>query len=106
LYTIPQSPFRTLKEIAAFSVDHRLLSFSWSNTTAYNGLLMSYSPDGEEITRRLAVLVDKILKGGKPSDIPVEQPTKFLLRLNQRTADAIGVEFPQLLRARADEVIE
>ena len=94
------------KDIAAFAVDHRLPTFSWDATPTYNGLLMSYGPDPEEISRRTAVLVDKILRGTKASDIPVEQPTKFKLRLNQRTAEAIGVEFPTSLRARADEVIE
>jgi putative tryptophan/tyrosine transport system substrate-binding protein len=94
------------KDIAAFAAEHRLLSFSYNVATTDNGLLMSYSPDWEEIFRRAAALIDKILRGGKSADIPVEQPTKFLLRLNQRTADAIGVEFPPSLRARADEVID
>jgi putative ABC transport system substrate-binding protein len=94
------------KDIAAFAIKHRLPSFSWNRASTYGGLLMSYSPDGEEGFRRAAVLVDKILKGGKPADIPVEQPTKFLFRINKRTADAIGLELPASLLARADEVIE
>ena len=94
------------KDVAAFALDHRLLSFSWNGGTTSAGLLMSYSPDWGEIYRRLVVLVDKILKGSKPADIPVEQPTKFLLWLNHKTADGIGLEFPPSLLARADEVIE
>jgi putative ABC transport system substrate-binding protein len=67
---------------------------------------MFYGPNFEHLFRRAAELVDKILRGGKPSDIPVEQPTKFDLIINLITAQALGLEVPASLLARADEVIE
>ena len=67
---------------------------------------MSYGPNMLDMFRRAGELVDKLLRGAKPADIPVEQPTKFDLVINLTTAKALGLQVPPLLLARADEVIE
>ena len=67
---------------------------------------MSYGPSYPDLFRRAAEFVDKILRGAKPGDIPVEQPTKFELIVNQTTAKALGLKIPEAFLLRADEVIE
>jgi putative ABC transport system substrate-binding protein len=92
--------------IIAFADRHRLLLASGWGPWAREGALLSYGPDLDEITRRSAAHVDKILRGASPADIPVEQPTRFQLVLNAKRARALGLTIPEKLLALADEVIE
>jgi putative ABC transport system substrate-binding protein len=85
---------------------HRLPAIAPVAELVPYGLLMSYGQDFPDYFRRAPSYVDKILKGAKPADLPVEQPTKFKLVLNLKTAKALGLTFPQTLIVSADEVIE
>jgi putative ABC transport system substrate-binding protein len=94
------------KRIVEFAFQNRLpLAGGWG-AWAKEGGLFSYGPDGVNMARRAANYIDKILKGAKPADLPVEQPTKFELIINLKTAKALGLTVPPSLLARADEVIE
>jgi putative tryptophan/tyrosine transport system substrate-binding protein len=92
--------------IAELSIKHRLPASGSHGAWAENGLLMSYGTDFADLFRRGALFVDKILKGAQPADLPVEQPTKFELVINMKTAAALGLTIPPSLLARADRVIE
>jgi putative ABC transport system substrate-binding protein len=92
--------------IANLAAKKRLPTMSSTSELVEAGLLMSYGPRSTELWRRSAVFVDKILKGAKPADLPIEQPTKFELVINLKTAKAIGLTIPQALRGRADQVIQ
>jgi putative ABC transport system substrate-binding protein len=94
------------KSILAFAAENRLLVASGFGPWAKEGALFSYGPDVDVVTRRAAPYVDKILRGSKPADLPVELPTKFELTINVRVAKASGTSIPQSILLSADEVIE
>jgi putative tryptophan/tyrosine transport system substrate-binding protein len=103
----PDTVFLTLRRrIAELAASARLPAIYGFRDHLEAGGLMSYGPDIRESYRRAATYVDKILKGAKPADLPIEQPTKIELILNLKTAEALGIGVPPLLLARADEVIE
>jgi putative ABC transport system substrate-binding protein len=95
---------RTL--LAELALKHGLPGMFGARDNVEAGGLMSYSPDQNDLTRRAATYVDKILKGTKPADLPVEQASKYQLVINLKTAKALGLTVPATLLARADEVIE
>jgi putative tryptophan/tyrosine transport system substrate-binding protein len=93
-------------QILDFAIDKRLPSIHGERQFVEAGALMSYGPSRVELFRRAAYYVDKILKGAKPADLPVEQPTKFEFVINLKTAKQIGVTIPPNVLARADKVIK
>jgi ABC-type uncharacterized transport system substrate-binding protein len=98
--------FADRRRIADLAVMHRLPTVAQAKEYAEAGGLVSYGPDYPDQFRRAATFVDKILKGAKPADLPVEQPTKFELVINLKAAKALGLTIPQSLLLRADEVIQ
>ena len=94
------------KQIVEFGVKDKIPTMFDSAPAVEAGALMAYAPSRVEVSRRAAVFVDKILKGAKPADLPVEQPTKFELIINLKTAKQIGLTIPPSVLARADKVIK
>jgi len=92
--------------IVALATQHRLPVVGEFRVSSAAGAVMNYGPSQPDMWRRAATYVDKIFKGAKPADLPVQQPTKFELAINLKTAKALGLEVPPTLLARADEVIE
>lgn len=92
--------------ITEFALKNRLPAALALSEFARDGGLLSYGPNIPTLFRRTAIYVDKILKGAKPADLPVEQPTKFELVINLKTARALGLTIPQSVLIRADEVIQ
>src|SRR5262249_3073252 len=107
LLTLEDSMFwlnrRVLAEIEA---EHRLPTMHPLREHVEAGSLMAYGPDLRDLFRRAATYVDRVLKGAKPGDMPVEQPTKFEFAINVKTAKALGLTIPPLLLLRADQVLE
>jgi putative ABC transport system substrate-binding protein len=98
--------FNCRGQIGVMALGNRLPAIAAAREYAEAGLLLTYGIDLRDQFRQSAVFVDKILKGAKPADLPVEQPTKFELVVNLKTAKALGIDVPPTLLARADEVIE
>jgi putative ABC transport system substrate-binding protein len=98
--------FNYRKQIGVMALKDRLPSIASLREFAEAGLLLGYGPDFQPLYRGAAVFIDKIFKGAKPAELPVERPTKFELVINLKTAKALGVIMPPTLLARADEVIE
>jgi putative tryptophan/tyrosine transport system substrate-binding protein len=107
LFILWDSVFQqNLMRIIDFATQNRLPAVSGRREWVAAGSLMSYGPSYEDMHRRAANYVDKILKGAKPADLPIQQPTKFDLVINLKTAKALGVTIPPLLLGTADEVLE
>ena len=94
------------QRIGDIGIRYKMPIIAFAKELSRSGMLMSYGPSIPSIFVRAGVFIDKILKGAKPSDLPVEQPTKFELFINAKTAKRIGLELPATLLARADELIE
>ena len=96
----------SLAQAAIFALKYRLPSLSTQKSAVKAGVLMAYTASFEERARVMARYIDQIFKGAKPADLPVQQPTRFELTINLKTAKALGLTVPPTLLARADEVIE
>ncbi len=94
------------RELIKLAAKWKLPTMCWRPSMARAGCLMSYGADRNAMYRRVAVFVDKILKGAKPADLPVQRPTKFNLVINLKTAKALGITIPRTILLRADKVIQ
>jgi putative ABC transport system substrate-binding protein len=105
---VTAEPFtrKHLARIVEFSNSHKIPAMFEDKVYVAAGGLMSYGPDYEDVFQKAAIFVDKILRGAKPADLPIEQPTKFELVINVKTAKALGIQVPDRLLALADKVIE
>jgi putative tryptophan/tyrosine transport system substrate-binding protein len=98
--------FSARRQISSLAAIHRLPAMYESRDSVADGGLISYGASISDLTRRTAVFVAKVINGAKPADLPIEQPTKFELVINLKTAKALGLDIPAAMLARADEVIE
>jgi putative tryptophan/tyrosine transport system substrate-binding protein len=107
VFVVP-SPLATMERarLARLALRYRLPTMFAAREIVEAGGLMSYGADRDDLVRRAAIYIDKILKGAKPADLPVEQASKYQLVINLKTAKALGLEIPPTVLARADEVIE
>jgi putative ABC transport system substrate-binding protein len=105
---VPTSPsfFRDRAHLAEFALRHRILSMFVFREWVDAGGLLCYGPSITALFGRVAEFVDRIARGAQPADLPIEQPTKFEMVVNLKTAKAIGIELPTAILLRADEVIE
>ena len=98
--------FNERNNLAQLALTHKLPTITWNSDMTNIGILMSYGAILSDLFRRTATYVDKILKGAKPGDLPVEQPVEFDFVVNLKTAKALGLTIPPTVLARADKVIE
>lgn len=101
-----QSPITDRKEVADLARASRLPAIAMFGKFVEEGGLMSYGPPLNDLFRRVPSFVDRILKGAKPGDLPIERPTRYELAVNLKTAKALGLTIPQSILIRADQVIE
>jgi putative ABC transport system substrate-binding protein len=107
LVVLSDALFNSLRrQIIALAAEHHLPAMYEAREFVEDGGLISYGPDIAEMTRRSATFVDKVLKGINPTDLPIEQPTRFELVINLKTAKSLGLEIPPTVLGRADEVID
>jgi putative ABC transport system substrate-binding protein len=98
--------FKVSKLITAYAIEQRLPTMFDEQLFVVNGGLMSYAPSFKDLYRRAAIYVDRIVKGAKPAELPVEQPSRLELAINLQTAKALGLTIPQSVLLRADRLIE